>query len=542
MSEFGMLTVSAHKVQEQLQHAADNQKISSDEYEEVLEVLDKAKGGSISIDATKIPMGLLKLLLTGNVLNANQRKVVYLATAGISGDAEEVLKSKVTTPKDFYTALLVLNNKGEQNGPNIETKIGERWYPARLNVEFNQGSAFFGPWVGMQVMAQICDVVWSERSYVEEDMFKDEEEKPIAHTVSDVLTKNNMRPLKTDMQAFMKKLRTASAINDKAGKVLSVNGPAVVVYSFGWFQSVTCEPFGTFAHPRKVISENEIERRENPYGRHNERQAPILPFVRVFSLDMKKYVYVDVDDAEEYPFDAKAMDRLVLPPSIDSLLRRIFAADTTKLFGDVIQGKHGGMVMLAAGESGVGKTLTAEVFAEVTKRPLYVLELGELGTDLKSVEANLQRIFVRATRWNAILLFDEADIFLAKRDADLERSAIVGVFLRLLDYYPGMLFLTTNRPDIIDPAFQSRISLQLNYPALDEGRRKQIWEIMLATAKVKVGDIDGIPALTLNGRNIRNIVRIITLLYPRGEDGFSHVTTEQIKEVCGFRPGAGAGA
>src|SRR5204863_1307364 len=140
---------------------------------------------------------------------------------------------------------------------------------------------------------------------------------------------------------------------------------------------------------------------------------------------------------QTYEFDMHAMSKLHLPPEMLSVLSRVFMTPVEGLFGDVIKGKHGGVVILAAGNPGVGKTLTAEVYAETTERPLYVLELGELGTNVAMVEENLQRVFTRVARWNAVLQFDECEIFLTERGEDLERSAIVGIFLRLLDYYRG---------------------------------------------------------------------------------------------------------
>ncbi|HZY23185.1 MAG TPA: AAA family ATPase, partial [Beijerinckiaceae bacterium] len=81
-----------------------------------------------------------------------------------------------------------------------------------------------------------------------------------------------------------------------------------------------------------------------------------------------------------------------------AVLTRVFETPTGALFGDLIRGKHGGAVVLACGRPGVGKTLTAEVYAERTERPLYVLELGELGTKPTEVEENLQRVFTRVAR------------------------------------------------------------------------------------------------------------------------------------------------
>jgi SpoVK/Ycf46/Vps4 family AAA+-type ATPase len=67
---------------------------------------------------------------------------------------------------------------------------------------------------------------------------------------------------------------------------------------------------------------------------------------------------------------------------------------------------------------------------------------GELGTTVRDMETNLRKAFSIAKEWNAILLLDEADVFMSKRSADnLEKNAFVSVFLRLIEYYRKCLFL-----------------------------------------------------------------------------------------------------
>jgi SpoVK/Ycf46/Vps4 family AAA+-type ATPase len=217
------------------------------------------------------------------------------------------------------------------------------------------------------------------------------------------------------------------------------------------------------------------------------------------------------------------------------ILDRVFNTPLERMFGDLLKGKHGGVVILACGEPGVGKTLTAEIYAETTERPLYVLELGELGTNPSDVESWLQRVFARVTRWNAVLQFDECEIFLARRGTDLERSAIVGIFLRLLDYYRGLLFLTTNRPEVLDEAVLSRVMLKLNYPHLVPETRAKIWNTMFAVAGLR-GEgwaFDKIAQLDLNGRQIRNITRLAKILNPGGI-----VNHQAICEALHFSSGA----
>lgn len=145
-------------------------------------------------------------------------------------------------------------------------------------------------------------------------------------------------------------------------------------------------------------------------------------------------------------------------------------------FDDFIAQKGLGYIMLFSGNPGVGKTATAESIAELLHVPLCIISVGNLGTSAESVESALQDILELASKWNAVLLLDEADIFLEQRTKhDLHRNAVVSVFLRLLEYYQGVLCLTTNRSEEIDVAFHSRIHISLPFPDLTEANREQIW-------------------------------------------------------------------
>ena len=61
----------------------------------------------------------------------------------------------------------------------------------------------------------------------------------------------------------------------------------------------------------------------------------------------------------------------------------------------------------------------------------------------------------------------------------MRRNAVVSVFLRVLEYYPGILFLTTNKVGHFDEAFKSRIHVALYYPPLDEESAMKIWKMNL---------------------------------------------------------------
>jgi SpoVK/Ycf46/Vps4 family AAA+-type ATPase len=105
---------------------------------------------------------------------------------------------------------------------------------------------------------------------------------------------------------------------------------------------------------------------------------------------------------------------------------------------------------------------------------------GDLGTEPVELERKLSGSFQVATDWRAVLLLDEADVFLQERDVnDLQRNALVSIFLRHLEYYDGLLFLTTNRPGQLDEAFQSRIHITFGLPELDFSQQKKVWLLFL---------------------------------------------------------------
>ena len=91
------------------------------------------------------------------------------------------------------------------------------------------------------------------------------------------------------------------------------------------------------------------------------------------------------------------------------------------------------------GNPGVGKTFTAEATCEFLQRPLYPVNVGDLGTDPEHMESILTIVLEYAKRWDAIVSIDEVDIFLEKRESqNIIRNAMVGVFLKVLEYQDGI--------------------------------------------------------------------------------------------------------
>ncbi|KAJ7892616.1 P-loop containing nucleoside triphosphate hydrolase protein, partial [Mycena leptocephala] len=153
--------------------------------------------------------------------------------------------------------------------------------------------------------------------------------------------------------------------------------------------------------------------------------------------------------------------------------------------------------------------------------PLYVVSAGDLGTDPEALEEALTKVFGLAPVWGAVVLMDEADVFLeARSTADVTRNAMVAVFLRQLEYYEGILFLTTNRVKQFDHAFQSRIHLSLNYRPLSHAAKAQLWRALLEKTRgagkglcdLSTTQLEALASKELNGRQIKNVVQLSSAL------------------------------
>lgn len=221
-------------------------------------------------------------------------------------------------------------------------------------------------------------------------------------------------------------------------------------------------------------------RSEEPVVRH----TPTLPSLRVFDLDKQEFGVVDSRDLTPYAYDPSLRDKLVLPETHRELLD-VLTTDLADYSDDIIEGKSAGNVILAQGRPGVGKTLTAEVYSEIVERPLYKIHSGSLGITAESVRKNLETIFARAARWDAVLLLDEADVFVLARGDSLDQNAIVAEFLRTLEYFKGLLFMTTNRLDAVDDAILSRCAAIIRYTIPDHEDALEVWRILVENVKAE---------------------------------------------------------
>jgi SpoVK/Ycf46/Vps4 family AAA+-type ATPase len=178
-----------------------------------------------------------------------------------------------------------------------------------------------------------------------------------------------------------------------------------------------------------------------------------------FHIDNSFYVgEFAMDRLQPVEWNDNAFEFLVLAEEQKTLIRQ-HSLDATG-FDDFIKNKGHGLIGLLAGSPGCGKTLTAEAVAETTHRPLYTISSGELGIEPAAMELKLLRALDLAQLWNAVILIDEAEVFLQQRQtSDLQRNALVAIFLRQLEYYQGIMILTTNMVEECDVAFESKLAL-----------------------------------------------------------------------------------
>ncbi|RMZ71996.1 TOB3 (member of AAA-ATPase family) [Pyrenophora seminiperda CCB06] len=264
------------------------------------------------------------------------------------------------------------------------------------------------------------------------------------------------------------------------------------------------------------------------------------PRVRGFDLKTKEWCMFDVDDVKDTTWDEMPYQKLVLPGG-DKEKELILAFSkhraSNKGFDDFVRQKGKGIIILLCGPPGVGKTLTAEAIAEKSRTPLYILSASDLGTSPADVDAALTTALECCQIWNAALLLDEADVFLECRSGlSLDRNELVSIFLRRLEYYQGLMFLTTNRLSAIDPAFQSRLDLILPYHDLTEESRKDVWKNFIGMlpkglSSFEERDFEELAATEMNGREIKNCIKTSLVLVEDGQP----LTIHQVRVVLGIR-------
>ncbi|MGH3754326.1 MAG: ATP-binding protein, partial [Pseudonocardiaceae bacterium] len=189
-------------------------------------------------------------------------------------------------------------------------------------------------------------------------------------------------------------------------------------------------------------------------------------------------------------------------------------------------GRGRGITGLFAGDSGTGKTMSAEVIAAELGLDLYTVNLATVVDKyVGETEKNLERIFSEAVGVNGVLFFDEADAIFGKRsevrDAHDRYANIESAYLlQRIESFDGLAILATNLRANLDDAFTRRLDVVVDFPVPDETLRRALWERCLGAALPRASDVDldfCAAAFELSGGNIRSVA--VTAAYLAAEAG-----------------------
>ncbi|KAF2258988.1 P-loop containing nucleoside triphosphate hydrolase protein [Lojkania enalia] len=280
-----------------------------------------------------------------------------------------------------------------------------------------------------------------------------------------------------------------------------------------------------------------------------EDQYLLLPGrIYAFVFGTRTWELLDVNGFSEPKFEENMIDNLVMDEKRVSILKALAKSfirinslgeksEREPWSADFVKRKGNGLIFLLHGKLGVGKTCTAECIAAFTSRPLMVVTSSDIGTNPLYVEKNLTTHFKRARSWGAVVLIDEADVFMERRStADLARNSLVAG-------KPSHLVIGS-----FDDAFISRIHVQLYYPDFDEDSRRKVWQTFIDKLQHERGDylrlnidakeyLEGkeLKAVKWNGREIRNAFQTAVALAEydalKDQEGKIILTDKHLKSV-----------
>lgn len=178
-------------------------------------------------------------------------------------------------------------------------------------------------------------------------------------------------------------------------------------------------------------------------------------------------------------------------------------------FADVFE-KGTAISMLFYGQPGTGKTLMAQAIADKYKKKLVFVSTADIETpEPGGAERNIKEAFEKAQKAGDVILFDECDSLITDRArVGMILAAQINALLSELEKYTGIAVFTTNRLGALDPAFERRLSLKLEFPMPTAEQRVDIWKRMFPGKAPLAKDIDwvSLSQIEIAGGHIKNIV------------------------------------
>ncbi|MFD8377432.1 ATP-binding protein [Streptomyces sp. NPDC059679] len=180
---------------------------------------------------------------------------------------------------------------------------------------------------------------------------------------------------------------------------------------------------------------------------------------------------------------------------------------------------HGGVKALFTGEPGTGKTMSAEIVAGMLGLELLKVDLAQVVSKwVGETEKNMETAFRQAEESHAVLLFDEADALFGKRGevkhgTDRYANLEVGYLLQRLEASDGLVILTSNLKDNIDPAFTRRFHFVVHFPRPAAAERRRLWRLAFPEQAPLAPDVDldALARLDMTGAAITAAARAAAL-------------------------------
>lgn len=369
----------------------------------------------------------------------------------------------------------------------------------------------------------------------------------INKTISEILKSNNIFTIsKDDYDAYDAHIRNYIKITKNIGEQYVVVPNSIGMYQYSAY-NLSWSKLEEEGMPHRLVVDEEdraisseiyttssLNKDDDDVADNDISYVPIHPYVEMFNLKKHVKVYVHVSLLVKYVYDDTLVNKLILPKSIRDILD-IMTTGQGRFMNDIIKGKSGGIIVMLTGDPGTGKTLTAEVYSEIMKRPLYSVQCSQLGTNPQELESKLEKVLSNSNKWNAILLIDEADVYIRSREKDIHQNAIVGVFLRILEYHSGTIFMTSNLGNQIDDAIISRCTAWLNYQKPTKDEQINIWKIIRNQYKSNLSDDEILGIVNkydyLVGRDIKTLLKLATMYC---SDRDIPVTVNEITLVSAF--------
>ncbi|KAF4444282.1 aaa family ATPase [Fusarium austroafricanum] len=232
----------------------------------------------------------------------------------------------------------------------------------------------------------------------------------------------------------------------------------------------------------------------------------------VYVLRQRRFAMIDTFSLNAIPPQSTIFDELQIDMNHKLIVQSLVAAHFEKrkvqrhrpvlgpIDQDLVRGKGSGLFILLHGVPGVGKTATAEAVAQANNKPLFSITCGDLGLTPEAIDSKLNEVFRLAHLWDCVLLLDEADVFLARRDThNLQRNALVSV---------EIFRVNIKRLRGIEEEKQC----QLEGTELEQPRLRIMGKSIIEYAQRYYDEQEDTPHLRWNGRQIRNAFQIASSL------------------------------